>query len=77
MNEKVKLPRSSYEELCKIIKAYGQLTEPAPLDEISALSTIPRTGVSANNAFLSYAQIIEGGNKKAATSAGRFFINGA
>ena len=71
MNNKVRLPRSSYDELCKIIKAYGQIHKPAPLSEISALSTIGSTKVSANNAFLSFVNIIEGGNKKSATPAGR------
>jgi hypothetical protein len=70
-DEKVRLPRSSYEELCKIIKAYGQLETPASLSEISALSAIGSTKISANNSFLSYVQIVEGGNRKIATTMGR------
>ena len=34
-DDKVKLPRSSYDELCKIIKAYGRISKPASLDEVT------------------------------------------
>lgn len=70
-DEKVKLPRSSYEEFTKIIKAYGQSREAASLDDISKLSAVGRTVVSGNNAFLSAIGVIEGGNAKSATSQGK------
>jgi hypothetical protein len=68
--EKLKLPRSSYEELQKIIIAYGTYGKPAGLDDIAQATGMGRTNISANNAFLSYVAIIEGGNKKSITSKG-------
>ena len=69
--EKFKLPRSSYEELCKIIKAYGHLDKPASLEAVARPSGIGRSIVSANNTFLSAVEIIEGGKNKIATDKGR------
>jgi len=68
--DKFKLPRSSYEEICKIIKAYGRLTEPASLDEVAQLCAMNRTAISANNAFLVNVGLIDGGKKKSATLKG-------
>jgi hypothetical protein len=68
--EKVKLPRSSYEELVKIIRSYGVLNKPCGLDDISHASGIGTSNVSSNNAFLSFLEIIEGGNKKVITQKG-------
>jgi hypothetical protein len=69
--EKVKLPRSSYEELCKIVKAYGRLEKPANLGGVNALAGVGKTVVSANNAFLSSIGVIEGGKAKQATVRGK------
>lgn len=69
--EKVKLPRSSYEELCKVIKAYGRVEKPANLDEVNALAGVGKTVVSANNAFLSSIGVIDGGKAKQATGLGK------
>lgn len=71
VKEKFKLPRSSYDELCKIIKSYGSLTKPASLEEVSKISRIGKTTISDNNAFLMAVGIIEGGNKKTATEKGQ------
>ena len=68
--EKLKLPRSSYEEIRKIIIAYSNYNKPASLDDIAQGSGMGRTNISANNAFLAYLAIIEGGNKKNATTKG-------
>jgi hypothetical protein len=68
--DKFKLPRSSYEEICKIIKAYGRLTEPASLDEVAQLCAMNRTAISANNAFLANIELIQGGKRKSATPKG-------
>lgn len=68
--EKFKLPRSSYEELSKIIKAYGKSSKPANNEEISKLTGIGKTHISANNSFLLAVGIIEGGNLKSCTSKG-------
>ena len=68
--DKIKLPRSSYEEIVKIINAYGALNKPCSLDDIVQASGTGKTVVSANNAFLALIEIIEGGNKKAITVKG-------
>ena len=74
-DEKFKLPRSSYEEICKIIRAYGRIEDAASLEDLAAISAVNRTGISANNAFLANIGIIEGGKAKAATSMGRSLAN--
>ncbi len=68
---KIKLPRSSYEELCKIIKAYGRLDKPGSLDQVNALAGVGKTTVSANNSFLTSIGLIKGGKAKAATAPGK------
>jgi hypothetical protein len=70
-DEKVKLPRSSYEELCKVIKAYGRLDKPSSLDQVKALAGVGKTVISANNSFLSSTGIIEGGRAKIVTDLGK------
>jgi hypothetical protein len=70
-DDKLKLPWSSYDELCKIIKAYGRLVKPASLDEVNSLAGVGATVISANNAFLSSINVIEGGKAKVATSKGK------
>jgi hypothetical protein len=69
--DKFKLPRSSYEEICKIIKAYGHLSQPASLDAVAKLCAMNKTAISANNAFLANIEVIDGGQKKTATQKGR------
>jgi len=69
-DDKVKLPRSSYEELSKIIKAYGRLTHPASLDDVSKLCAMGKTVISANNSFLANIGVIEGGRAKSPTPKG-------
>ena len=69
--EKVKLPRSSYEELCKIVIAYGRLEKPGTLDEVNALAGVGKTVVSANNSFLAFTGLIEGGKTKSTTILGK------
>ncbi|MDF1551542.1 MAG: hypothetical protein P1P84_00705 [Deferrisomatales bacterium] len=68
---KFKLPRSSYEEICKIIKAYGRLKDPSSLDDVAKYCAMNKTAISANNAFLANIELIEGGRAKAATMKGR------
>lgn len=68
--EKFKLPRSSYEELSKIIVAYGSFDKPAGLEEVAKVLGISKPSISANNAFLSAIGIIEGGNRKIRTNKG-------
>ncbi len=68
---KIKLPRSSYEELCKIIIAYGQSDKPASLEQLSKATAMAQTIISGNNSFLATIELIEGGRKKIATTMGR------
>lgn len=70
-DEKFKLPRSSYDELVKIIKTYGQFQEPKSLGEVSKLVGMNDTKISANNAFLLQVEILEPGKKKAISPKGR------
>ncbi|GAG75358.1 unnamed protein product, partial [marine sediment metagenome] len=69
--DKVKLPRSSYDELCKIIMAYGRINQPAQLTHIVSVTGMGKTAISANNSFLSTIGVIEGGKYKTATPSGR------
>jgi len=66
----MKLPRSSYPELCKIIIGYSHCKEPSTLDELSRLTGIGRTVVSGNNAFLTAVGLIDGGKLKGPTASG-------
>ena len=70
-DEKFKLPQSSYEELSKVIKAYGHFSEPKPLDEISKFIGLHRTIISGNAGFLVGVGILEPGAKKVPTANGR------
>lgn len=70
VEEKFKLPDSSYEELVKIIKAYGHTEKPISLEEVTRVSGVPRTIVSGNNGFLLSVGIIEGGKAKGPTRLG-------
>lgn len=69
--EKFKLPSSSYEELAKIIKAYGHLSAPAELSEVSKLIGMDSTVISRNVGFLLELAILEPGKKKTVTSVGK------
>jgi hypothetical protein len=69
-DEKFKLPQSSYEELSKVIKAYGHFSEPKPLEEISKFIGLHRTIISGNAGFLVGVGILEPGAKKVLTSNG-------
>ena len=62
---------SSYEELTKVIKAYGHFSEPQPLDEISKFIGLHPTLISKNVGFLTGVGILEGGARKVPTNYGR------
>jgi hypothetical protein len=70
-DEKFKLPQSSYEELTKVIKAYGHFSEPTPLDEISRFIGLHTTIISRNAGFLIGLGILEAGKRKVPTTNGR------
>lgn len=69
--EKFKLPISSYEELAKIVKAYGHFQEAVSLDEISKFIGIHRTVISGNSGFLLEIEVLQPGAKKVLTAKGR------
>jgi len=70
-DEKFRLPRSSYDELVKIIKAYGRVKEPTGLDDMTTLSALHKTIISRNVGFLVAVGILESGQKKMPTPLGR------
>lgn len=65
-----KLPTSSYDELVRILRGYLSAGDDASLDDVSKRTGLNRTGISANNAFLIEAGILEKGQKKSLTAAG-------
>jgi hypothetical protein len=70
-DEKFKLPQSSYEELVRVIKAYGGVSEPISLMEASSRSALNPTSISRNAGFLTATGILEAGKKKVATPYGK------
>lgn len=70
-DDKFRLPGSSYEELTKIIKSYGQFNVPAGLDDVSKLIGMDRTVISRNAGFLVEFGVLEAGQKKSLTKAGK------
>ena len=70
-DDTVRLPRSSYEELTKIIRAYGEIADTADLNEVAQRSGVNRTTVSANNGFLTFLGVIQGGRSKRPTQEGQ------
>lgn len=68
---KIKLPRSSYEELIKIIQGYSVHDKPASLSEMVQATGLKETRISANNAFLIGVGLLEPGQSKKATSLGK------
>jgi len=69
--DKFKLPQSSYEELTKVIKAYGHFSKPTGLNEVSKFIGLHTTVISRNAGFLIAVGILESGGKKEPTSTGR------
>ncbi len=69
MNEGFKLPVSSYDELMKVINAYGNMKVgiSVSLDELNKASGMGRTVLSKNNGFLIQVNLISRGSKKAPT----------
>lgn len=69
MADMYKLPASSYEELIKIIKAYGNVKSniSVSLDDLVKSSGMNRTVLSKNNGFLMQVGLITKGNKKSPT----------
>ncbi len=61
---------SSYRELIKIIQGYGRVGSDATLADVSKLTAVGETIVSANNKFLVAVSIVQGGKKKSITPIG-------
>jgi hypothetical protein len=70
-DDKFRLPQSSYEELVKVIKAYGHFPDPATLEDISQLIGLHTTIISRNAGFLIGLGILETGAKKILTANGK------
>jgi len=70
-DDKFKLPSSSYEEITKIIKAYGHFSNPVGLLEVSKFIGMDPTSISRNTGFLIELGLLETGKKKVITSVGR------
>lgn len=66
MSDVYKLPVSSYDELIKIIKVYGngKVGVPLSLDDLVKSSGMSKTIISKNNGFLVQIGLITEGNKK-------------
>jgi len=73
--QEFKLPKSSYDELCKVIKAYALAKADASIDEIANLSGVGESRVSKNSGFLISVGLITEGKAKGATSLGRRLAN--
>src|ERR1700733_2703153 len=70
-DESFRLPKSSYDELVKIIRAYGSSDRDVSLPELKQSTGMHETIISSNNAFLMSVGLIEGGKSKKPTAKGR------
>ena len=66
-----KLPGSSYEELCKIVRAYAQSSKGTDLKTLSSRTGITPTTISENNAFLIGVGLITREKPRVVTDLGR------
>jgi hypothetical protein len=71
MAEEFRLPKSSYDELVKIVRAYASSGQSANLDEVAQNGAMDKTIISRNNAFLISVGIVEGGKAKGITQKGK------
>lgn len=69
MADTYRLPGSSYEEIVKIIRAYGSAKNGAALSlaDVAQTTGMDKTIISRNNGFLIQLRLITDGNKKSAT----------
>jgi predicted transcriptional regulator len=73
--QEFKLPKSSYDELCKVIRAYALAKVDASINEIAELSGMGESRVSKNSGFLISVGLVTEGKAKGATSLGRRLAN--
>jgi hypothetical protein len=71
MEDNIKLPGSSFDEVSKIIQGYAQINRAASLGEISRRIGMHSTIISRNNGFLISIGILEGGRDKVITKTGK------
>ncbi|MEM8638989.1 MAG: hypothetical protein AAGG51_09270 [Cyanobacteria bacterium P01_G01_bin.54] len=74
-DEKFKLPGSSYEELVKIIKVYGDLTKPASPDKIKKLTAFRTTNISRDLDFLVEIGVLQGIPNQMLTKSGKILAH--
>lgn len=73
-NDGFKLPGSSYEELLKIVHAWGTIGVNASNDAVARLAGVDNTTISRNNGFLESVGILQAdGRKKSPTDLGNRF----
>lgn len=65
------LPGSSFDELTKIIQAYGHFTEKASGEEVGKVAGVHRTTISRNSKFLVDIGVLTTGAQKSATDLGQ------
>ena len=66
-----KLPRSSLDEVFKVVQGYSTIEDPASLGDVSKKTGMHQTSISGNVGFLLSLGIIEGGQSKVPTEVGR------
>jgi len=75
VDEKFKMPQSSYDEVVKVVKAYGHLEEAVGLEEVSRLTSLHVTIISRNVGFLLATGVLTPGAKKGVTPLGKSLAN--
>jgi hypothetical protein len=70
-NDRFKLPASSLDEIFKIVQGYTSVGKLASLSDISKSTGMHETVVSRNVGFLLSIGVLEGGQKKTPTDAGK------
>jgi hypothetical protein len=70
-DETFRLPKSSYDELVKIVRAYGSSGDAANLEDVAQTAAMDKTIISRNNAFLISIGIVAGGKAKGITEKGK------
>ncbi|HLJ22574.1 MAG TPA: hypothetical protein VKT71_00620 [Candidatus Acidoferrales bacterium] len=73
--ETFRLPKSSYDELVKIVKGYFNSGQEANLTEVSQTAAMDPTVISRNNAFLISVGIISAGKAKGITEKGKLLAH--
>jgi len=66
-----RLPGSPYEDLVKILVAYGTRDEASATGDVGKLDSVHQSSVSRNNAFLREIGVLQGETKKLITPRGR------